>query len=190
MPKDAARYGIRATRPEDLAHCVADALANGCIVGVYETSGRGGTLADPRGLEAHVLIEREGARGFVPAVMAERAPELFAATPTWTVASARVEWRDRLGAMQGLEPDVAVRPVAEGDAPRLHSILRAFAAITGLPALLERRFEDDGGTAVVSPEDALRRFLATGLDSLVLDGVLFQKCHELHQPVPHARLAV
>jgi carbamoyltransferase len=185
---DAVRYGIRATRPENIATVVAQSLSNGQIVGLYEARvGRGGTLADPRCLEAHALLEREGTRGFVPAVIAERAHQVFDAARTWTVGTVRPEWRERLGAALRLGSDVTVRPVSIDDAPRFHSILHAFASITELPVVLERSFDTDGGPRVTSAEDALRRFLASRIDSLVLDGVLFEKCPQLHQPIGRAR---
>jgi carbamoyltransferase len=188
-PSDGApRYGIRATRPDDLGRVAAEALASGLILGVFEGRvGRGATLADPRGLEALAMLEREGTRGFAPAVIAERAPQLFDSSRTWTVDSARPEWRDRLGAAVRLDPGSQVRPVSADDSPRLYAILHAFASITELPMLLERSFDRDGGTPVSSAEDALRRFLGSRIDALVLDGVLFEKCTELHQPIGRAR---
>lgn len=180
---EAVRYGIRATRPDDIAGVVASALSNGRIVGIYEPRvGRGGTLLDPRRLEAHAMLERDGTLGFAPAVIAERAPQVFDSLRAWTVGTARPEWRERLGAALRLDAAVAVRPVSSDDAPRLHSILHAFASITDLPVVLERSFDGDGGRRVTSAEDALRRFLQMRIDALVLDGVLFEKCPELHQP--------
>jgi hypothetical protein len=179
-----ARYGIRATRPDDIARVASEALASGVILGVYEARlERGATLVDPRSLAALALLEREGRHGFAPAVIAERAPQLFDAASTWTVGTARTEWRDRLGAVLRLDEEVTVRPVSADDSPRLHAILHAFASITDLPVVLERSFDRDRGPRVTSSEDALRRFLGSQIGALVLDGVLFEKCPELHQPM-------
>ena len=47
-------------------------------------------------------------------------------------------------------------------------MLHQFAALTGLPVLLNTSFNRAGEPIVCSPDDAVRCFLESGLDALVM----------------------
>jgi carbamoyltransferase len=53
--------------------------------------------------------------------------------------------------------------------PRIHRLLRAFHRLTGCPILVNTSFNVRGEPIVCTPQDALRCFLATEMDVLVLD---------------------
>jgi carbamoyltransferase len=58
---------------------------------------------------------------------------------------------------------------------RLHRLLEAFERLTGCPVLVNTSFNVRGEPIVCTPEDAIRCFLATEMDVLVLDDRLVRK---------------
>ncbi len=59
--------------------------------------------------------------------------------------------------------------------PRLHSVLRGFLDRTGCPILVNTSFNVRGEPIVCTPEDALRCFMATEMDVLVLEHCIIRK---------------
>ncbi len=59
--------------------------------------------------------------------------------------------------------------------PRLHSLLREFQNRTGCPVLVNTSFNVRGEPIVCTPEDALRCFMATEMDVLVLENCVVVK---------------
>jgi predicted NodU family carbamoyl transferase len=82
-------------------------------------------------------------------------------------AAVREAWRERLGAVQH-HGRTRVQTVTPRSDPFFHELLLAFARRTGVPALLNTSFNDADEPIVCTARDALRCFLATGADALVL----------------------
>lgn len=59
--------------------------------------------------------------------------------------------------------------------PRFHQLLTAFAALTGIPVLINTSFNVRGEPIVCSPEDALNCFLGTEIDALIMENVMVLK---------------
>ena len=59
--------------------------------------------------------------------------------------------------------------------PRLHQVLKGFLQQTGCPILVNTSFNVRGEPIVCTPEDALRCFLATEMDVLVLEHCIIRK---------------
>ncbi len=68
-----------------------------------------------------------------------------------------------------------LQTVSEADNPRFRRLIELFAERTGIPVLLNTSFNDNGEPIVESPQDAVRCFLGTDLDALVLEDVLLIK---------------
>jgi len=177
---------------------VADRLAAGAIVGWVHgrmefgprALGARSILADPRRPEMRDAINarikrREPFRPFAPAVLEERAPDFFESdtlepVPWMTrILPVRPERRADLGAVVHVDGTARLQTVAAEDAPRLHALIAAFAARTGVPALLNTSFNVAGEPIVCSPGDACRCFRAAGLDGLVLGDLWIQ-----NEPTP------
>ena len=74
-------------------------------------------------------------------------------------------WRNRHYAMRA----AWIRDIVkEEDNPRLHRLLRRFQELSGLPVLLNTSFNRAGEPIVCSPSDAVRCFIKSGLDALVM----------------------
>ena len=159
-------------------------------------------LADPRGADVQRRVNlkvkfRESFRPFAPSVLAEHADTLFemesaqgepAESPYMLlvapVRGAEIggEGMDRLHRVQSAVPAVThvdgsarVQTVTAGRSPLYHALLQAFYARTGCPALVNTSFNVRGEPIVGTPADAVRSFLATHLDALVLGPFVVEK---------------
>ncbi|MEL6445572.1 MAG: carbamoyltransferase [Bacteroidota bacterium] len=168
-------------------------------------------LADPRGREVQRRVNvqikfRESFRPFAPSVLAERSADYFGLKPddasaespymllVGPVLGAEIEGQglDRLQHIQSRVPAVThvdgsarVQTVDPARSPLYHALLQAFEAETGCPVLVNTSFNVRGEPIVCTPEDALRCFLHTDMDTLVLGPVLLTK-----SMIPGARDAV
>lgn len=169
---------------EELYEVVAQFLANGLTVGWFQgrmefgprALGNRSILADPRRKEMKRIVNeqikfREEFRPFAPAVLAEHADDLFEMrdatmarhmTQTYNVRSTMCP------AVTHVDNTARVQVVHEKDNFHFHTLLSAFYRLTGCPALLNTSFNVMGEPIVCTPNDAIRTFLHSGLDVLVL----------------------
>jgi carbamoyltransferase len=68
-----------------------------------------------------------------------------------------------------------VQTVSQAADPRFHALLSAFEAETGCPVLVNTSFNVRGEPIVCTPADAIRCFLDTHMDILVLENILVDK---------------
>jgi carbamoyltransferase len=188
------RCKISAVKPTDLASEIALALCQGKLVGWFQgpmefghrALGNRSILADPREEATKDQVNsavkyRESFRPFAPAVLAERAEELFELRHgrkvrfMERVVSVRKEWKDRLGAVTHVDGSARVQTVERDVAPRFYELIEAFDKITGVPVLLNTSFNLNGEPIVCTPEDAIRTFYSCGLDILVLGPYVVRK---------------
>jgi carbamoyltransferase len=59
--------------------------------------------------------------------------------------------------------------------PMYHDLIRRFGEATGVPVLLNTSFNVRGEPIVNTPEDAIKTFLDSGIDTLVLGNYLLDK---------------
>jgi len=179
-------------RSEDVADETAERLAAGKVVGWFQgrsefgprALGNRSILADPREarMKDHVnarVKHRQGFRPFAPAVLLERAGEVFEglveSPHMLLVASVRPEWRDKVPAIVHVDGTARVQTVRQEDNPRFHALLKAFEARTGVPVLLNTSFNIRGDPIVEAPLDAMECFLYTRLDVLVVHEWIVRK---------------
>ena len=179
-----ARETVNWSRPNDLAAEAAGRLAEGQILAWFQgrmeygprALGHRSLLADPRARAMRdrvnrAIKHRELFRPFAGSVPVERAEEYFElAGPSpfmQFVVPLRQGERGRLGALDH-DGTCRVQTVAQADDPLFHRLLLAFEEQAGLPVLLNTSFNDADEPIVCSARDALRSFLAMGLDALVL----------------------
>lgn len=140
-------------------------------------------LADPRSptmkdhLNSRVKF-REEFRPYAPMVLAEHAADIFDLvhpSPFMLFAcEVRTEYRKLLPAVTHVDGTARVQTV-DGSERFLYALLAAFYRLTGIPVLLNTSFNLAGEPIVETPENAIRAFLASGLDVLVLEGALIIK---------------
>ncbi|AKF03193.1 carbamoyltransferase [Sandaracinus amylolyticus] len=197
---------VRATMPRDLEGTVAEALAAGRVVGWLQGRAEWGAkalgarsvLADPRRAESRarvsaILRRLEQDRSFSPAVPLELAhvwfdmsgveesPHKLFSVPV------RAERVARLPAVTHVDGTARVQTVSWEQSPRLHALLHAFGAITGVPVLLNTSFRVGREPLVNLPDDALRSFLASELDALVIGDRWIERRGEARAAEPPKR---
>ena len=165
----------------------AELLAGGKVVGWFQgrmefgprALGSRSILADPRNEAMQATLNRkvkrrESFRPFAPAVLRVRAREWFDMSededrPFMTfVFPLRPEKRGQLPAVTHVDGTARVQTVSDDDDPRLATLLEAFERLTGVPVLVNTSFNVAGEPIVCSPRDAVRCFLATQIDALVI----------------------
>jgi carbamoyltransferase len=83
--------------------------------------------------------------------------------------------RSTIPAVTHVDGSARVQTVDAGRNPRLHQLLQAFHARTGCPVLANTSFNVRGEPIVATPRDALRCFLATEMDAVVMEDVVIHK---------------
>lgn len=137
-------------------------------------------LADPRPVTMRerinmIIKKREGFRPFAPAVTEEAARTYFEITEgdedTFAhmlyVTRVRPEFRDQLPAITHVDGSARVQTVSRQWNPQFWQLLTAFESFAGFPILLNTSFNVQE-PIVCTPAEALKTFVATDLDFLVL----------------------
>jgi carbamoyltransferase len=180
-------HGLDPSGLNELAREAARLLAAGKIVGWFQgrmefgprALGNRSLLADPRSPESRqrmneLVKRRDGFRPFAPSVLEERSAEWFdlgKPSPSYGfmlfACPVRPDKLDRIPAVVHTDGTSRVQLVNRQTNPRYHELISCFEELTGVPMLLNTSFNDTE-PIVCSPEDAVRTFLNTGIDALVL----------------------
>jgi carbamoyltransferase len=172
-----------------------EALTRGEVVGWFQgrfefgprALGNRSILADPAQPEMKERINekikfREPFRPFAPAAAEELAETLVPreqahqhpARFMLLICELEAELAARVGAVNHFGT-ARLQTVREGWNPRFFHLLERWGERSGMPVLLNTSFNLRGEPIVASPEDALRTFMRSGLDLLVLENVVVRK---------------
>ncbi len=184
--------GLQFTKCDDIASTVADLLANGKIVGWFQ----GRMELGPRALGARSILahpalpgmkdrvnqqvkHRETWRPFAPSILHEAGSdyvENYHESPFMLITASvkQSKAKDLLEATH-VDGTVRLQSVTKETHPVYHQLLEAFRDKTGIPAILNTSFNDQGEPLVASPKDAVRTYYSTGLDALALGSYLLEK---------------
>lgn len=195
--QDAVRHGLiglatTKTKSDDICRDAAKLLAEGNVLGWLQgpsefgprALGNRSILADPRDAKMKDTLNkrvkhRQAFRPFAPIVLAERASEIFEGdeeSPFMLLAkNVRPEWRDKIPAVVHVDGTARVQTVRRDTNERLYCLLKEFEALTGVPVLINTSFNVKGEPIVETPRDAVRCFLSTGIDYLILHDLVVEK---------------
>lgn len=169
---------------------VAEALAAGRVAGWFQgrmefgprALGSRSILADPRGAGMRDALNRkikfrETFRPFAPCVPVEHAAAWFdlPAESPYMLFTAPARNPAAIPAVSHVDGSARVQTVDRERNPELHALLEAFGERTGCPVLINTSFNVRGEPLVRTPGDALRCFLATDIDLLVLEDCVIDK---------------
>ena len=190
-----ARARLPYRRVADVATDAARALARNEIVGWFQgrmefgprALGARSILASPidPGMQAKLneLKDREDFRPVAPAMLAEALPEYVhnaqanGGRAPFMLFTYRVRdrIRERIPAAVHVDGTARVQTV-DGDAnPRYRALLERFAALTGVPVLVNTSFNSRGEPIVCTPRDAVEAFYSTPIDVLAIGSFLLEK---------------
>jgi len=180
--------------PGDLYEQVAGLLCAGAIVGWFQgrmewgprALGNRSLLADPRNPAMRAILNqkvkhREHFRPFAPSVLGEYADEWFdigrpssALEAMLFATPIRPGLAGRIPAVAHADGTARVQIVRAEANPRFHELITRFYRRTGVPMVLNTSF-NDSEPIVCTPEDAVRTFLSTRIDALVLGDRLVRR---------------
>lgn len=188
-----AREGLAAEPLTDaqLYERVAAELARGRLVFWFQgrmewgprALGNRSLLADPRRDDMRELINskvkgREPFRPFAPSVIEERAQDFFdlPAPSPFMQFTVRVKASAKgiIPAVTHVDGTARVQTVTREANPRFYDLLATFGRLTGVPVLLNTSFNVQE-PIVCSPDDAVRCFLRTRVEWLVLGNLLVRQ---------------
>lgn len=174
-------------------------------------------IADPRkkSMQQQLNLKikfRESFRPFAPAVLAERARDFFNMdipspymlyvkqvkdfAETMLQEGSSMEQKsaavnNALPAITHVDGTARVQTVDAKTNPEFYALLSAFEKRTGCPVLVNTSFNRRGEPIVCSPEDALRCFMNTGMDVLVMNNyVLLKSGQQLMKPIGYPKSAM
>jgi carbamoyltransferase len=192
VEKAARTAGMHFTRPDSIEERTAEALASGQVVAWFKGRMEVGPRAlGGRSILAHPAIPgmndrvnrevkfRDSWRPFCPSMLESAAatylkPSLE--TRFMTVAAEASE-RGRTEIPAVIHVDGSTRPqtVNEASHPSYARTIAAFAARTGVPAVLNTSLNVKGEPVACTPLDALRCFYSSGIDAIALEDIWLSK---------------
>ena len=184
-----AAHALTARRVDDVERQAARLLADGKVIGWYQgrmewgprALGNRSILADPRRADMKHIINskvkfREPYRPFAPSVLEEDAPRFFhiaAEAPFMTlVCRVRDEVKDTIPAVTHVDGTARIQTISRTHNPRYWTLVDEFKTLTGVPVVLNTSFNVRGEPIVCTPDDAVRCFLKTDIDCLVIGDYL------------------
>jgi carbamoyltransferase len=180
------RPGLEVTRPADPARYLAAELAAGRIVGVF----RGPLEAGPRALGNRSILAsplrcevvkqlndtvkfREPFRPFAPVTLTSAAADWFVLpqpSPYMSVAAPVTERaREQIPAIVHANGTARVQTLTDGQNPFLAEVIAEFAALTGVPVLINTSLNVKGKPICGTPEMALDCLVDSGLDAMLVE---------------------
>ena len=184
------KAGLRYRRSEEIASDAAKIISEGKILGWFQGKvefgpralGNRSILADPRRPDMKDILNRrikhrEPFRPFAPSVMEEHTGEVFAESapsPFMLLAyDVRPEWREKVPAITHVDGTGRLQTVSRTTNSRYWDLIDAFRRETGVPLVLNTSFNENE-PIVCTPEDAVRCFVETKMDALVLGDLIVE----------------
>ena len=179
--------GLAARQVDGPARYLAEQLAAGKIAGLFQ----GRLEAGPRALGNRSILAsplvpdvagrlnaavkfREPFRPFAPVVLAEHAADYFCLgqpSPFMSIAVPVTDLaRSKVPAVVHANGTARVQTLAREHNPFLADVLSHFAALTGVPVLINTSLNVKGKPISGTPEMAIECLASSGLDGLMLDG--------------------
>jgi len=195
----AIESGLHVEEPADMAFTAATLIAQGAIIGWFDTGsefglrglGRRSVLGDPRTIDTKVRLDtvikrRELFRPYAPSVLAEELTawfdidEQFAhsamqpMTCMFVAPAIRENKQQLVPAVTFVDGSARLQAVTVAENPRYHALIQAFHTLTGVPLVLNTSFNAGGDPVVETPSDALSSMTKMSLDALVIGNFLIR----------------
>jgi len=124
-----------------------------------------------------MVKKREGFRPFAPAVLKEKAQEHFDLDhdSPYMLETCQVISSLDLPAITHVDGSARVQTVHRETNPRFYDLLTVFEKVSGCPILLNTSFNVKGEPIVCTPEDAVRCFITSDIDLLVIEDFIIDR---------------
>jgi carbamoyltransferase len=123
-----------------------------------------------------VIKEREGFRPFAPSVVLDQATKYFDIKEPIPFMNIVVKPKTKtIPSATHIDNSCRVQTVSKEENEKYYLLLNEVKKWTGSPILLNTSFNLKDQTITLSPEDAIKRFLKSKIDFLVINNYLIQK---------------
>lgn len=170
---------------------VAELISKGKIIGWFHGKsefgpralGHRSILADPRIYDMKQYLNekvkvRESFRPYAPSVMYEHAHEYFDIDREYPymimVAPVKEEKKCVIPAVVHEDGTARIQTVTEETCEKYYDLLNEFYKITGVPVILNTSFNKQE-PIIETPEDAIKTFLNTNIDYLVIENYILER---------------
>ena len=182
---------IKFSKESDVVKKAAGFLSEGKILGWYE----GGSEIGPRALGHRSIIcdpgkpdmkdilnakvkHREAFRPFAPSILKEYASDYFDLTCEspymLLIAKVKKDKQKVVPAITHVDGTARVQTVTKEDNGRYYDLIEEFYKISGVPVILNTSFNIAGEPIVETPADALKCFMSTEMDYLIIEDYLIE----------------
>jgi len=182
---------LRYRRAGDLSAEVADLLMQDKVIGWFQ----GRMEFGPRALGARSILaspldasmqqrlnqikDREDFRPVAPVVLEEAAADWFVnggVSPFMVfVYDVRPDKADRIPAVRHVDGTARIQTINRTQNPAYYDLIKAYAARSGVPVLINTSFNTRGEPVVCTPRDAVESFCTTPLDALAIGSFIVEK---------------
>lgn len=183
---------LKYSRSRDVAKDMADRLAAGKLAAWFQGRMEAGPralghrsilahpgLADMKAKLNGEVKHREMWRPFCPSFLSEKRQAWLLDSddaPYMIVAQqANPDRADQIPAVVHVDGSVRPQTVERDVEPLYHALISHFDALTGVPLLLNTSFNIMGEPVICNPEEAVRCFYSTGLDTMAIGDFLIDK---------------
>lgn len=192
IQKAVVASGAKYEKPKNLYEATSKLLTEGQIIAWYQGRAEFGpralgnrsilTKPFPASMKDYINAKvkfREEFRPFAPAVLKEHCSTYFdikQESPHMLIAcEAQPEKKEDIAAVVHTDNTCRVQTVGEDNNYRFRKLLEAFYEDSGVPVLLNTSFNVKGQPIVNSPEEAIKCFQSTAIDSLILGDYILSK---------------
>jgi carbamoyltransferase len=189
------QFNLKYTRLSDVAATTkyaATALSQGKILGWFQgrmeigprALGNRSIICQPYPDEMKAVLNdrvkhREGFRPFAPSAKIERYQEFFEiATPSpymLLVCDTKKDKLQQLSAITHVDNTARLQTVSRSDNPVYWQLIDEYEKLTGIPVILNTSFNVRGEPIVCTPADAIKCYLGTHMDMLILGNLVAEK---------------
>ncbi len=186
------KFNLNFTVSENVCSEIADELVAGKIIGWFQgrmefgprALGNRSILCNPslhsmKDIVNTKVKHREGFRPFAPACPLDDANTFFDINhpSPWMLFGVPVknEYKKKLPAITHEDGTARLQTVTKDENILFYNLLKSFGKKNGIPILLNTSFNIAGEPVVCSPIDAIKCFLDTGIDILVLGNFIVRK---------------
>jgi len=185
-------YGLKYKKSDDISGESARLLSDGKILGWFQGAmefgpralGNRSIITAPYPAEMKDILNsrvkhRESYRPFAPSILREKCSEYFDSdheSPYMLLAyNTHLQKRESVAAIVHVDGTGRVQTVTEETNPRYYRLISEFEKLTGRPVILNTSFNVRGEPIVCEPEDAIKCFLKTKMDYLILGDYVIDK---------------
>ncbi|HEY6952919.1 MAG TPA: carbamoyltransferase C-terminal domain-containing protein, partial [Bacteroidota bacterium] len=183
---DFVKYGR-----EDLLRTTASLIAQQKVIGWFQgrmefgprALGNRSIIADARNPKNQSVVNlkikfRESFRPFAPTVLEERTGDYFRpnrASPYMLFVATVREDRREIPAVTHVDGSARLQTISKNQNPLYYDLISEFEHQTGCPVIINTSFNVRGEPIVCSPDHAVRCFLRTEMDYLVIGSFVVAK---------------